>query len=305
MGRVAVFGSANLDRTQRCSQATVRALAEQLDPFPAAGETLTVDQPPADFQASATRLGGKGANQAVAAGRAGATASIHGAVGADAAAFGVREQFESEGVTPRLATRETDTGAAYIWVTPDGENRICITPGANGTVSPADAADHAPAIGAADVLLLQNEIPPEAALALLDELPTPGPTVIVDPAPTAGAERLVAHGAVDLLTPNQTEFAALRESLATAADRGARIVRTEDGAGASLLDAALDPAFGVEPPTVDVADTTGAGDAFTGYLGAALADGVELRDAVQTAVRAGAYSCTAEGAMTAPCRGDL
>lgn len=301
-GGVAVFGSINLDRTQRCDRATLERLAAELDVFPAAGETLTVESPPVGFEPSFTRLGGKGANQAVAAARAGSQASIHGAVGPDADSFGVREQFESAGVTPALATRETPTGAAYIWVTPDGENRILVTPGANGTLTPADAASHAAAIARNEVVLLQNEIPTAATLALLDELPDSGPTVVFDPAPTAGAEQVVTHPAVDLLTPNETEFAALRSALQTATDDDARVVRTEDGAGASLLGPDLTPAETVAPPAVDVVDTTGAGDAFAGYLGAELAAGSALPAAIRVAVRAGAYSCTADGAMTAPNR---
>ncbi len=297
MARVAVFGSVNLDRTQRCDRATVEAMADRLASFPAPGETLTAEQPP-PFDASFTQLGGKGANQAVAAARAGADASIHGAVGTDADAFGVCDTFEAESVTPELHRRNTPTGAAYIWVTPDGENRILVTPGANGTLDATDAKTQAPRMEAADVVLLQNEVPVEAALTLLDRLSAP--TVVLDPAPTAGAERLVTHPAVDLLTPNETEFAALTDPLQTAAERGARVVRTEADAGASVLDESLTPTYNVEPPTVDVVDTTGAGDAFTGYLGARLADGGRLEQAIRTAVRAGARSCTKDGAMTAP-----
>ena len=306
MTDVAVFGSVNLDRTERVSVERVERLASERDPFPSAGETITVAEPPPGFDPVATRLGGKGANQIVAAARADASASIHGAIGPDATEFDVREQFTAEGVDPQLFDRETETGAAYIWVTPDGENRIVVVAGANGTLTPADAADRAPAIGEATVLLLQNEIPVPAAIELLDRLPDPGPTVVVDPAPTAGAEPLVTHEAVDLLVPNEREFDALQASLRTATRAGATIVRTEGADGASIF-ADLDgrPRYHVTAPDVDAVDTTGAGDAFIGYLGAELAGDRTLKVAVEVAVRAGSRSCETSGAMSAPHRDAL
>ena len=303
---VAVFGSVNLDRTERCSADRIARLAAAAERFPDAGETITVQDPPADFEASDVRLGGKGANQAVAAARAGADSTFHGAVGPDATDFGVRETFTAEGVTPWLFERDAPTGAAYIWVTPDGENRIVVVSGANGTLSPADAVARADSVADAAVLLLQNEIPVAAARALLDRLPDSGPTVIVDPAPAAGAAPLVTHPAVDLCTPNEREFDTLGDAVATAAANGARVVRTEGAGGASVFtDTDAEPAYHLPAPDAEVVDTTGAGDAFTGYLGAELAAGSPLRAAVEVAVRAGTRACESHGAMTAPDRASL
>ena len=338
---VVVFGSVNVDRTQRLSGEPSDTAAA----CPAPGETVTVDSPPAAFTADATALGGKGANQAVAAARAGVDTTLVGAVGVDAAAFGVRERLAAEGVETRLATRETETGAAYIWVTPDGENRIAVLPGANGTVTDADAQRAASVARNAAVLLLQNEIPVAAATALLDELHAAGendgtggdemeaasdddsedpltrtPVVIVDPAPAAGAESLVDHPRVDVFVPNEPEFDALRTELAVASARGAVVVRTEAADGASVFVGGhsptpfTEPSVTVDAPSVDVVDTTGAGDAFAGYLAATLGSGesadraasenadslARLRHAVARGVWAGSRSCEREGAMTAP-----
>ena len=302
---VAVFGSVNVDRTQRLPSAELTRLADERDPFPAGGETLAVDEPPESFTPTATSLGGKGANQAVAAARAGASASFHGAVGPDAVSVGVHERFRSEGVEPELFERDVQTGAAYIWVTPDGENRIVVVAGANGTLSPADANARAARIAESEVLLLQNEIPVAAATALLDRLPESGPTVVCNPAPAAGAEPLVTHPAVDLLTPNEGEFDTLHTSLASVAD-DVTVVRTEAESGASVFRGSLtDPVAHVPAPTVETIDTTGAGDTFTGYLGAELADGRDFEAAVELAVRAASHSCEREGAMSAPPRSAL
>lgn len=321
MTDIVVFGSTNLDRTSRVSPATVERLARESDWFPDAGETVTVESPPESFDADATRLGGKGTNQAVAAARATASVSLFGAVGPDADEFGVREQLTAEGVAAGgLATRDTQTGAAYIWVTPDGENRIAIVPGANGIISPDDADRAVETAREANVLLLQNEIPTDAARALLDELADERdidnsstgddrPLVVFDPAPATGARSLVEHPRVDILVPNETEFAALRSSLDDARGRGATVVRTDGPDGAAVFDSdeetesadSLDtPSFLVETPEASVVDTTGAGDAFVGYLAAELADDGSLRAAVERGVRAGTRACEREGAMTAP-----
>ncbi|MFB6177692.1 MAG: PfkB family carbohydrate kinase [Halobaculum sp.] len=204
-----------------------------------------------------------------------------------------------------------------MWVTPDGENRIAIVPGANGTVSAADAERAVETARTASVLLLQNEIPTEAARVLLDGLDThstetdptdDGPLVVLDPAPATGARPLVDHPRVDVLVPNETEFETLRSSLEDARRRGATVVRTDGPGGAAAFDDGdesvenpLDtPSFLVETPEASVVDTTGAGDAFVGYLAAELADGGTLRAAVERGVRAGTRACEREGAMTAP-----
>ncbi|WP_435127218.1 PfkB family carbohydrate kinase [Halobaculum sp. D14] len=297
---VAVFGSINVDRMRRVSREEAERLADEHDWFPERGETTPVESPPADFDAETTRLGGKGANQVVAAAHAGAETAMFGAVGADASAFGVRETLRGEGVdASAVQTRGDVTGAAYIWVEPDGENRIAIVAGANDDLDESYVASHVDRVAAADAVLLQNEVPVDAAVALLDALDAAGGErcVVVDPAPAAGAAPLVSHPAVDAVTPNESEFAALADALA---DFDGAVVKTEGADGVSVE--LPGTSFHVPSPTVDVVDTTGAGDAFAGYFAAELGAGTGYERAVERAVAAGALACTAEGAMTSPDR---
>lgn len=295
MSRVAVFGSVNVDRLCRVDADTAAALAD--DPaVPAVGETAVVTAPPPGFTADDTALGGKGANQAIAAARAGAATLLAGAVGVDAPDW-LAERLATAGVEARLAVRGDRTGAAYVWVEPDGENRIAVLPGANDRLDPDDAVGRLDRFRSADAVLLQNEVPVAAATTLLDALPADGPTVIVDPAPAAGAAPLVDHPAVDVFVPNETEFDRLRVPLTAAVERGATVVRTDGAAGATVFVGDPDtPAFRVAAPTVRVVDTTGAGDALAGTLAATLADAPTLRAAVRRGVRAGSRACEHPGA---------
>lgn len=304
-----VVGSVNVDFDRRVDTDTVDRL--DADPaVPDAGETRVVTTPPSGFDGEGT-LGGKGANQAVAAAGAGADTVLCGAVGRDAGVFDLRSRLAAAGVDTRLATRGDRTGAAYVWVAPDGENRIALCPGANEQLTAADTRRHRQLAREADVVLVQNEVPVAATTALLDELgvgETP-PMVVVDPAPADGAAPLVAHPAVDVCVPNETEFETLRSSLATAHRRGVTVVRTEGADGASVFDGGESateadsaaavfsrPTFRVDAPSVGVVDTTGAGDALAGRLAAALCDGVELETAVTRGVRAGSRACRHAGA---------
>ncbi|MFB6301246.1 MAG: PfkB family carbohydrate kinase [Haloferacaceae archaeon] len=136
---------------------------------------------------------------------------------------------------------------------------------------------------AADVLLLQNEIPvPPVAdlLAALADDPD-RPTAVLDPAPATGVERLLGHGSADYLTPNGAEYAALRSALGPF---DGTLVRTRGG---DDVIAENEARFAVTPPPVDVVDTTGAGDVLNGFLAARLAAGASVRDAVEVGMVAG------------------
>jgi ribokinase len=296
--RVASFGSVNVDRVCRVDTGTLASLAAAHEWFPAAGETRAVASLPAALDAHVTRtlLGGKGANQAVAAARAGAETAFYGKVGTDEA-VAPRERLAAAGVdTAAVAVADGPTGTAYVFVGPDGENHIALVAGANGAVDPAYAHAHVDAIRRADLLLVQNEVPTAATAALL--LAVTGqrdrPTVVLDPAPAEGAAPLLAYGCVDVVTPNEAEAAALADALAAfdgvvCYKHGPEPVEVVGPAGE----------FTVAPPPATPVDTTGAGDVFAGYLGVELARGTGLRAAVETACVAAACSVEREGVQRA------
>ncbi|WP_257298453.1 PfkB family carbohydrate kinase [Haloarchaeobius sp. FL176] len=299
MPRVVSFGSVNVDHVGYLSHDRIAALADAHGWFPDAGETVRVDAVPAAVRDDLTEtfLGGKGANQAVAAAAAGGDASLLGCVGDDEDEHAVLGTLAERGVVVDGVERvDGPTGYAAIVVDETGENRIAIVAGANGRVTPAYARRHADRLREADCLLLQNELSAAASLAALDELSAAGrrPTVVYDPAPAGGAAQVLAHDAVDVVTPNESEAAALDEGLA---DFDGTVVRTLGARGVAVETG--DDAFHVDSPTVDAVDTTGAGDVFAGYLAAELGDGAALRDAVELAAVAAALSTTATGVQTA------
>lgn len=298
MGTVVSLGSVNVDLVSTLDTATLDRLAEQYDWFPAAGSTVRVTDVP-DAVADLPRdvfLGGKGANQAVAAARADAATTLLGNVGSDQAAFGVLDGLrDAEVDVGHVRVREdVETGKAFVFVDEHGENRIAIVEGANGRVDDAYVRRHVDRVSAADCLLLQNEIPVPPVLALLDWLQeTPGgPTVVVDPAPVDGAEPLVRHPAVDVVRPNEHEYVALGDALA---EFDGTVVQTRGSADVLVENS---EAFTVSPPPSTPVDTTGAGDTFNGYLAAELARGATLRAAVETATVAASMSIEAAGAQS-------
>jgi ribokinase len=310
--RVVSFGSVNVDHVGYVDGEQVAALAGAHEEFPDPGETRRVEAVPdavADL-ASDTHLGGKGANQAVAAARAGADdagvdAAFLGKVGTDADEWAVLETLADRGVdVSGVAVADRPTGSAYVLVDETGENYILVRAGANGAVDADYVAARADRVRAADCLLVQNELPVatgEAVLALLDDLPDDErPTVVCDPAPADGAERLVAHPAVDVVTPNETEYAALSAS-GTLDDFDGVVVQTRGPEDLLVTDrrAGDERSFAVTPPTTKAVDTTGAGDVFCGYLAVELARERPLRGACRTAVAAAACSTEREGVQAA------
>ncbi|MFD1647504.1 PfkB family carbohydrate kinase [Haloarchaeobius litoreus] len=299
MARVVSFGSVNVDHVGYLSRDRIAALADAHGWFPGAGETVRVDAVPADIHDDLTEtfLGGKGANQAVAAAAAGADASLLGCVGDDEDEHAVVETLAARGVAvDGLERVDGPTGYAAIVVDETGENHIAIVAGANGRVTPAYARRQGDRLRDADCLLLQNELPADAILAALDELSgvERRPTVVYDPAPADGADAVLAHDAVDVVTPNEGEAAALSDALD---GFDGTVVRTLGARGVAVDTG--DEAFHVGSPTVDPVDTTGAGDVFVGYLATEFGDGASLRAAVELAAVAAALSTTAEGVQTA------
>ncbi|GAB3679242.1 ribokinase [Angustibacter aerolatus] len=247
-------------------------------------------------------LGGKGANQAVAAARAGAVTAMVGCVGDDLFRDLVVDGLRAEGVgTDHLRTVSGPTGIAHIRVDAAGQNDIVVVPLANAelTTDAAEKALRALAPGAA-VLLLQLEVPLETAVHAARVGHELGLTVVLDPAPAAELDHAVwAH--VDVVTPNETEARRITGCTDVAdagrwfVERGARTaVVTVGGDGAVVVDARCTRRLATHPVTP--VDTTAAGDAVAGHLGAALAAGAGLDDALRRALAAGALAVTVAGA---------
>ena len=311
MSRVASFGSVNVDHVRYCDSAWLDDAAAAYAWFPEPGETVAVESVPGDFAEAfhETFLGGKGANQAVAAASAGADASFLGAVGVDASEHAVREQLASRGVdVSGVEEAPGPTGAAYVAVDEGtGENHIAIVAGANGWMDRAAARRHADALRSADCVVVQNELPADALLGALDVLARhreetgTRPLVVYDPSPAdEHAARVLAHECVDVVTPNDGEYARLRDAFE---GFDGVVVRTRGADGVTVTPGTRGPwtseAFEQRPPAVEPVDTTGAGDVFVGFLAAELARGGAMPHAVELATIGGALSTTTEGVQTA------
>ncbi len=280
---VLVFGSANAD------------LVFPVPELPAPGVTVL---------GAAVRSfpGGKGANQAVAAGRDGATVAFAGCVGRDAFADVATSALREAGVDlSRLAVVDQPTGCAAICVDPAGRNQIAVAPGANLAARAAQVGDAA--LGPAAILLMQMEVPAPEIAALVARARARGARVVLNLAPP-GDLPLDTLRALDLLVVNEHEAAVLAARLGCAADAaalhaalGAGVAVTLGAAGAEAATAAgicRTAAFPVTP-----VDTTGAGDCWCGVLCAGLDRGLDLAGAMRRAAAAAAIACTRPGAAAA------
>lgn len=262
-------------------------------------------------------LGGKGANQAVAAARAGAPAYLVGCVGDDVFGPLVTEGLRTNGVDlTDVHVIEGPTGVAHIRVDASGENDIVIVPLANAVLSEGHVDEAIERLsGRASVMLTQLEIPSPIAIHAMGAARSAGLTVVLDPAPALPLADEV-WPLVDIVTPNESEasrytgIAVADFDSAIAAgqwfcDRGARnAVITLASLGAVLVNETTVARFTAFP--VKAVDTTAAGDAFAGYLGAALARGLELDGAISRAMAAGALAVTKRGASPSlPMKSDV
>lgn len=270
-GAVVVVGSANFDVTV------------EVDRLPAPGETVAAS-------AYRTALGGKGLNQAVTAARQGATVRFAGCVGADPEGDAVAAALAAEGIDTAGLARSADlpTGRAFITVDRAGANTIAVVPGAN-----ASAAVEPALFEGAAVVLVQLEVPLGAVAAALRCARRAGARTILNPAPAVPLEPALL-GLVDILVPNETEWAALGGS----APGVPTVVVTEGAKGASVVERGRE--WRLEPVTLppdEVVDPTAAGDAFCGTLAAALASGMPLDAALRRAAAAGAHAVRIAGAL--------
>jgi ribokinase len=292
--RVAVVGSANMD------------LVVDAPTLPRPGETVLGGT----FR---TAPGGKGANQAVAATRAGARCDLVGAVGDDAFGAALRESLHTAGVgLDRLRTVPGPSGVALIAVDAKAENLIVVAPGANGELAGLDDGDRA-AIAAADVLLCQLEVPLPTVAEAAAAARAAGTAVVLNAAPARALDADVLAG-VDLLVVNEGEAAAIAAGDAGAPpDRLAeallarvpRVVLTLGARGAAYADRD-GLRLAVRAPRVAAVDTTGAGDAFAGALAVAWAGGGPTARSLEWACAAGAACARRPGASTAlPTRAEI
>ena len=283
---ITVFGSTNLDQVGTVSR------------LPKPGETVAGGT----FSMAA---GGKGANQALAARRAGAQVRHISAVGQDAFAGLALELLKADGVDlSALKTVDQPTGIAMIFVDGAGENCIAVLPGANGTMTPEDA-EKALAGAGGGVLLLQQEIPQAATERALDLAKARGMISILNTAPFLPDTPAIA-GKAAILIANEPEFELLtgrpiaeldQAMLDWAKAHGQTVIVTlgEDGAKAAVGERLIAvPALKVKP-----VDTVGAGDTFCGYLAAGLDGGLELEAAMQRAAVAASLACLKPGAQPA------
>jgi ribokinase len=285
--RVVVVGSSNTDMTVT------------VDRLPSPGETVLGGT----FSQAG---GGKGANQAVAAARAGAEVVFVGRTGQDAFGAAARRALEAEGVrTDHLHVDEqSPSGLALIIVDSHGENLIAVAPGANARVSVDDVVAAQDAIRSADIVLLQLEVPMDAVATAARAASQAGVAVLLNPAPAApvSAEALAS---VDYLVPNAVEAAMLlgvppETAPAVLAERLVGL-----GVGSALVTLGADGVCmcehgctrHVRAPQVAATDTVGAGDCFCGVLATAIGEGLSLGEAVVLANCAAALSVQRAGAQ--------
>ncbi len=268
-GRVCVFGSFNLDVVATMSR------------FPMPGESLTAYH-------SNMGPGGKGANQATAALRAGARVHYIGKVGNDDFGIFARRHLEKTGfdAITLFTCKEKPTGNALIYVAgEDAENMISVYPGANTTVTAAEVSRCQPTVAAADILLVQLENNLSAIQKMVDNAHQAGTYIILNPAPWQKVGNALLKK-VDLLTPNCSEAmqltgievvdlqSAQRAANALHAKGACRVIITLGMEGALLSTTEQQfriPIFPAQP-----CDTTGAGDSFNGALAARLAAGESI-----------------------------
>ena len=286
---IVVFGSINLDLVTRVPR------------IPARGETVL-------GRSYAQSPGGKGANQALAASRAGAAVRLVGAVGDDAFGQAALSLLRADGLDLTAVVRTPEpTGLAFITVDDEGRNAITVAAGANAAVE----GRHIEKLGmtARDILVLQREVPDEEGETAARAAKACGARIILNLAPSGpAAESYLAL--IDILIANESEATDLAAHLAIDADGtnayaalAAYLRRRFDLDMVVTLGAegAIGWSGGIEhrasAPSVTVIDTTGAGDTFVGTFAAALSEGKDFSEAMRIGVAAGSLACTRRGAQ--------
>jgi ribokinase len=272
--KVVVVGSLNIDYTLRVPR------------IPAPGETLAA-------RSMFSCLGGKGANQAIAAARAGAKAALIGCVGEDESGTRYIESLKKEGIDTRgIQHSLTPTGVAFIVVDDAGENSIIVNPGANHEVTKAQVERHADLIREADALLLQLECPLPVVRFAAEIARAAGVRVILNPSPLTEAF-LADPFEVDVLIVNEGEARKLAPNRRLQEAKSRQLVITRGAE--STLHVTEGGLVEYVPPKMLPIDTVGAGDAFAGAFAVASSEG--QAHAVAFANAAGALATQKAGAQ--------
>ena len=288
MPKICVAGSLNMD------------LCVETPRVPVMGETIL-------GSGFFTSPGGKGANQAVAAAKLGAGVTMLGRAGGDAFGAQLIENLRSNGVNTEhiRITREAPTGVAVILLQ-GGDNCIIVDPGANALLTPEDIDESEALIAASDVLVLQLEIPLPAARRAMELARAHGVKVLLNPAP---AQRLPADflALADILTPNESECAFLTGLPCYTPEQAEQAARALLRLGVPQVAVTLggdgvmynEGERMIHKPAlpVQVADTTAAGDSFTGALAVSLGGGAGFPEAVDFALAVAALTVTRRGAQ--------
>ena len=297
-GKLVVLGSINADHILN------------LESFPTPGETVTGNH----YQVA---FGGKGANQAVAAGRSGADIAFIACTGDDDTGARVRKQLASDNidVAPVSVVAGESTGVALIFVNGEGENVIGIHAGANAALSTERVAEQQTLIANASALLMQLESPVESVLAAARIAQQNQTTVALNPAPARQlSDELLAL--VDIITPNETEAEKLTGIAVTSDDDAARAARVLHDKGIRTVIITLG-SRGVWASVngegkrvlgfkVKAIDTIAAGDTFNGALMTALLEEKPLDEAIRFAHAAAAIAVTRKGAQpSVPWRNEI
>lgn len=296
--KLAVLGSINADHILNLTH------------FPRPGETVIGKQ----YQIA---FGGKGANQAVAAGRAGADIAFIACVGADDIGERIREQLQQDRIdtAPVETVADEATGVAMIFVNGEGENNIGIYSGANAALTPACVDRHQQVIAQAEALLMQLESPLESVLAAAKIARANATQVILNPAPaTQLSDELLAL--IDIITPNETEAEILTGIAVKSDDDAARAAQAlhEKGIHTVLITLGRrgvwlsEQGKGERIPgfSVQAIDTIAAGDTFNGAFITARLEGIAMHQSVRFAHAAAAIAVTRPGAQpSVPWRAEI
>jgi len=272
MSRVIVFGSINIDYVTNVTshpKSGETILGENLKYFP----------------------GGKGANQAVSASRLGANTIMIGNVGNDSSADFMCDFLTSQEINISNVTKDNiATGTAFIAIDKSGENTIIVIPAANGKITNKQINNFIFEDG--DILVCQNEIPPEAILTAFKKAKEKNVTIIYNPAPAIDVPNDLFELS-DYIIVNETEYIFYKQLISS---KSQTIIKTLGKNGVKVTSSKEE--YHIEGNKVDVVDTTGAGDCFTGALATRLSFKDKLKDAIIYANKAASIATTVSGAGT-------